>query len=146
MTPAPSMQQKRECMWEYDAFLKKAFINDMRDFYKACKRRRKKQVLFSELEDWLVEALQDESAENEMRYLLNTFKVMGLTVTICSDRIYEALFKLNKQQRDVILMYFWLGMNDREIAEQIGKKTRKVNYIREASYEKLAKVLEGQKR
>jgi len=145
MTPAPSMQQQ-EVLQRFDSFLKVVFRNEKINFYVSEKRRSKREIFFCELDDWQVEAYADKYAENEFRFLFDRFEIMNTTVTIHDGRLYEALMQLNGLQRDIILMTFWLGMNDREISEVLGCKTRKINYIKNSAYKNLAEILEGPKK
>lgn len=47
------------------------------------------------------------------------FEVLGLPVVVTGDLLAEALAQLPEGKRDGILLYYFLGMNDREISERL---------------------------
>ena len=57
--------------------------------------------------------------------------------------MYKALKRLNQVRRNIILMVYWLEMNDREIGEAIGYSRSNVNRIKLLAQEKLQIYMEG---
>ncbi len=142
MTPSKSMQWQG-VLQRFDSFVKTVIHNEKVNFYIAEKRQRKEEILFCELDANQVEAFTDIFAETELQFLFDKFEVMSTVVTVQNSLLYEALSTLDKLHRDIILMTFWLDMNDREIAEKLNYKTRTVNYIRNSAYKKLAEIIGG---
>ena len=56
--------------------------------------------------------MADEYFEEERR-----FEAWGYSVTIKSELLAQALRLLPERQREIVLRYYFLGMNDREISE-----------------------------
>jgi len=50
---------------------------------------------------------------------------------------------LPEQRRDIILLYYFLGLNDREIAELLNVLYRTISYQRTSSLKKMRKIMEG---
>jgi DNA-directed RNA polymerase sigma subunit (sigma70/sigma32) len=71
------------------------------------------------------------------------FHVMQYSVAVKDALIYDVLSRIDEQGRDIILMAFWLEMRDQEIADKMRLKRRKVNYIRNKTYQKLKTMLEA---
>ena len=49
----------------------------------------------------------------------HVFEVLGLPVVVTGDLLAEAIAQLPKDKRDVILLSYFVGMNDREISERL---------------------------
>ena len=70
---------------------------------------------------------------------------MGIeTVVINDDRLAEALERMPEDARNIVLMYWLLGMSDREIGAYLNVPRRSANRYRQASYRMLKKLRGGQ--
>ncbi len=58
----------------------------------------------------------------------------GDVILIEDDRLAEALNALPQDGRDILLMYFFLDMADREIAQRMNMARRTVNARRQKAY------------
>ncbi|MCL2816652.1 MAG: sigma-70 family RNA polymerase sigma factor, partial [Oscillospiraceae bacterium] len=71
------------------------------------------------------------------------FEALGFSVTIKSELLAEALRLLPERQRNIIMQYYFLDMNDREIGETSGEVRNTVSYQRNAALKKLYEIMEG---
>ena len=65
------------------------------------------------------------------------------SILIEDDRLAEALNALPQDGRDILLMYFFLDMADREIAERMNMARRTVNARRQKAYRLLKELMGG---
>ena len=68
----------------------------------------------------------------------------GDVILIKDDRLAEALNTLPPDNRDIFLMYWFLGMADREIAEHLHMVRRTVNARRQSAYRLLKELMGGE--
>ena len=73
------------------------------------------------------------------------FVVKGKEVIVESERLANALATLSEQRRTVLLMYFFLGYNERKIGNEYGRSRSTVNYWKLAALKQLRKELEKTK-
>ena len=71
------------------------------------------------------------------------FPVAGYVILIKDDRLAEALAALPQEFRDILPMYWFLQMADREIGEKLSLPRRTVNNRRQRAYELLKKLMGG---
>ena len=72
------------------------------------------------------------------------FPVGGAVILIEDDRLAEALNALPQNNRDIFLMYWFLDMADREIAEYMNMARRTVNTRRQKAYRLLKELMGGE--
>ena len=65
-------------------------------------------------------------------------------ILIEDDRLAEALNALPQNNRDIFLMYWFLDMADREIAEYMNMARRTVNTRRQKAYRLLKELMGGE--
>ena len=99
----------------FDSFCKKVLKCEAYNGYREISRRQSREVAFSEL------------PEDSMEQLAS----------------YEALNALPQDGRDILLMYFFLDMADREIAERMNMARRTVNARRQKAYRLLKELMGG---
>ena len=110
-----------------------------RDIHRRLVRQAEREISLSDLpEDGAsVAAVMDEYFEEERQ-----FEALGFSVTIKSELLAEALRHLPERQREIIMQYYFFGMNDREIGETSGEVRNTVNYQRNAALHKLYEIME----
>ena len=67
----------------------------------------------------------------------------GDVILIKDDRLADAPTTLPKRFRDILLMYWFLELADREIGERLSLSRKTVNNRRQQAYELLRKLMEG---
>ena len=125
---------------QFDAYGKKVLKYAARNIFDRLKRQAEREISLSDLpEDGAsVAAVMDEYFEEERQ-----FEALGFSVTVKSELLAEALRHLPERQRNIIMQYFYFGMNDREISEASGEARSTIGYRRNAALEKLRKIMEG---
>ena len=73
-----------------------------------------------------------------------SFPVGDDVVLIKNDRLAEALEAMPEKERDIILMYWFLDMADRDIASSMNMARRTVNRHRQKAYQLLRKLMGGE--
>ena len=73
----------------------------------------------------------------------NTFILGGDVILIENDLLADALNALPQENRDILLMYWFLEMADREIAERMNLARRTINNRRLKSYRLLKELMGG---
>jgi len=123
----------------FDCFCKRMLKNEMRDYYSELNKRRKNEVSFSELS--AVE-LQQLSAYDEYFADEHSFKVSQEQIIVKDDMIAEALAELPQNKRDIILLSYFLDMNDGEIGKKLNLVRSTVQYRRTSILKELKKIME----
>lgn len=124
----------------FDSFCKKILKHEARDYYDDLKRRRKHEISLDELSEKELEQL---TVMDEYFKDLYSFNVMGYAITVSDERISEALNALPTDNRDIILLSYFLDMTDREIGELLNLVRRTVAYRRTSTLRELKKFMEG---
>ena len=114
--------------------------NEACDTHRELRRHKAKEVTFSDMT--LDEARQlhtfDEYFKREAAETV--FEKAGKKIT--PKLLLEAIRTLPEEKRKAILLYYFEGMNDTEIAELFNTSRSTIQYRRTSSFEKLRKYLE----
>ena len=135
-----SIRKQRE--HEFDALVKIAFRNERINFLHSIFQEMKRKSNFSEFSEEQLNKMPEMSISGEYDKVINRIPILGVTVEIEDVLLLEALKTLDEIRGNIIIMAFWLEMNDREIAEAIGYEQRNVNQYRHSAYKKLKKFME----
>ena len=110
----PSDFQKTvQCRFE--SCLKKVVSHVVKDYQQGLKRRKEKEISFCELPEIIVEKLAVWD-DYETDYTI--FNVCGNDIRVYDDELAEALKQLSERNRETLLMYYFLEMNNEEIAKK----------------------------
>ncbi len=137
MTPDRHYEHKQHT---FDSFCKKVLKCEAYNGYREISRRKKQEVLFSELPE---EAMEQLAAYDRYPWECTAFPVGGDVILIEDDRLAEALNALPQENREIFLMYWFLDMADREIAERMHMARRTVNTRRLKAYRLLKELMGG---
>ena len=102
------------------------------------KRQREREVSFSELLQKDLDALYLYDDYE----LAEKFTVLGKQVSVRDELISEALKKLLKKKREIILMLYFLDMTEKEIAACLKLVQSTVHYHKNDSLRLLRKLME----
>lgn len=69
------------------------------------------------------------------------FEVQGLPVVVTGNSLANAIEQLSPKKRDVIILSYFLGMNDREIGELVGVIQQTVFKRRKVALKEMRKYL-----
>lgn len=137
----PSDFQKTvQCRFE--SCLKKIIRSVVKDYRKELKRRKNKEISFSELPDILVEKM---SVMDDYDTDYTIFNVCGMDIRVLDDELAEALKKLPERKRNTLLMYYFLEMTENEIANFQNITQSGVFRNRHHALETMKKILKEEK-
>lgn len=137
MTPDRHEEHKQHT---FDSFCKKVLKCEAYNGYREISRRQKYEISFSELPE---EAMEQLAVYDRYPWEYNSFTVYGNVILIENDRLADALDKLPPENREILLMYWFLDMADREIAEYLHLARKTVNNRRLKSYRLLKELMGG---
>lgn len=123
----------------FDSFCKKILKHEARDYYKHLQYRREHEISISELSGDELEQFAVWDRYFEDTYL---FEVKGFEIAVADELLAEALKSLPQDRLDIILLSYFLGMSDPEIAEHLNLVRRTVAYRRTSSLQTLKKFME----
>ena len=124
----------------FDSFCKKVLKCETCNGYREISRRKKHSIPFSELPE---DAMEQLAAYDRYPWEYNTFILGGDVILIENDLLADALNALPQDNRDILLMYWFLEMADREIAERMNLARRTINNRRLKSYRLLKELMGG---
>jgi RNA polymerase sigma factor (sigma-70 family) len=125
--------------YEFDSYCKKVLKFNARNYYARKKRLGECEVPFSELSEHELSRL---SAVDEYHFDKAVFDVQGEAVSVSNTDLAEALKTLSQEKRDIVLMSYFTGMSDGEIAERMDTARSTVQHRRASSLRELRKRLE----
>ena len=125
----------------FDSFCKKVVRNEALNIQKKYARFRQRQIS--------MEILEHEGLGTEFYYSepdMNSseiFIVLGIKIFISNEELANSIAALPSVRQEIILMSFFIGLNDREIGDIIGESLGSVWYQRQVALEELGKYLGG---
>ena len=129
---------EKQCAFQ--KFCKSVLHNEACNAHEEIRRRRVREVTFSNLalheerQLYTVDKyFQDEEAEP-------SYQQAGKKIT--PKLLLEAIRTLPEEKRKAVLLYYFEGMNDTEIAKLFNTSRSTIQYRRTSSFEKLRKYLE----
>lgn len=125
---------------QFDRVCKLALKGEKIDYIRHMEYLRKNEVMLSELSQ---KELDHLSVEDEYSLESYKFQALNYDIEVKDSLIAEALTSLTKKKREVILLSYFVGMSDAEIARKMKLVRSTVNEHRKRSLEILKKVMEG---
>ena len=123
---------------QFDRLCRLALKGEAANYFKELERRSKKEVVFADLSEQEVNSFSvvDEYDMGSYRY-----KVLDYEIEIKDDLIAEALQSLSEKRRDVILLSYFLGMSDADIARKLNLVRSTIHEHRTRSLQQLKQVI-----
>ena len=139
------MNEPDRSQWQircaFNGFCKRTLKNEAINAHRDTKKQQLYETSFSNL----------SSKEESMLYTYDTyfagaadektFCVAGKEITV--KLLSDSLASLSEEKRDAILLYYFLGMNDAEIAKIRNVSRSTVQYRRKRAFELLRIILGG---
>lgn len=125
----------------FDSFCKKVLKHEAGNGHREINRRALIETPMSELPE---DAMEQLAVYDEYPWEHTSFQIGNETVLVKDDRPTEALEAIPEKERNIILMYWFLDMADREIADHMGIARRTVNTHRQKAYRLLKKLMGGE--
>lgn len=140
MTLSPS--QIKTVRHQFDCFCKKVLREESRDYERQLARRREKETIFSDLPDAVLSQIGEiDDYPSDHTY----FDVLDYRIAVRNEQLAKALASLPSKKRDVVLLAFFLDMNDSEIAEKFNVVRTTIQRRRISSLAELKSRLEVKK-
>ncbi|MCL2249583.1 MAG: sigma-70 family RNA polymerase sigma factor [Oscillospiraceae bacterium] len=123
----------------FDCYMKQTLKFKARDYFRSAKKRSEYEASFSDLTD---SELSSAAAFDYYSECDDCFDVSGWQVQVKNFDLAIALSDLPKLNREVILLYYFIGLTGKEIAENRGIPISTVRYHRIKALDKLKTILE----
>lgn len=108
--------EKQATVRMFCAYCRRVLRNARTDILREEARRARRETLFSDMhDDELNRLTAPPFADPEY-----TFEVAGWEVAVVGSALAEVVGTLPKEERDVILLYYFADWTDRQIAEECG--------------------------
>ena len=124
---------------QFDRICKLSSKGEKIDYIRHMEYLHKNEVMISELSQ---EELNQLFVQDEYDLESFRFQVLNYDIEVKDSLIAEALTLLTKKKRDVILLSYFMGMSDAEIARKMKLVRSTVNEHRRRSLEILKEVME----
>lgn len=105
-------------------------------------KRLERETLFCEISE-----IKQNSQNNHDRYStdFSVFQVCNFSIKVSDEKLGMALRMLSEKQRNYILLYYFQGMRDREIAKLYHVSRSSVSYTRNRGLRKLQALMTERK-
>ena len=123
---------------QFGSFCVRVLKNEARNIQREYARRRD---LEKSLDDLNPSELEQTATVDKYFMGEHVFEVLGLPVVVTGDLLAEALAQLPDDKRDVILLSYFLGMNDREISERLNVVRQTISKRRITTLKELREYL-----
>lgn len=136
----PSYHDEMTIRHRFDRLCQMSIKGEAINYYRHMDYRRKHEATFSELSEKELSRLfvMDEyGIEN------SHFAVHGYDIEVKDTLIAEALQALSEKKRNVILLSYFMGMSDADIAREMNLVRSTIHEHRKRSLEILKKIMEG---
>lgn len=110
---------------QFDAYCTKVLKYSAISYYYASRRRMEHEVPFSSL---LEKDLAEVSTTDQYPSTIYRFQVREWLVEVQNEPLGNAIERLSPYRREIILLYFFLGFKNKEIAALYGCNTGKISY------------------
>ena len=110
---------------QFDAYCTKVLKYASISYYHANRRRMEHEVSFSSL---LEKDLAEVSTTDRYPCMLYRFQVREWLVEVQSEPLGHAIERLTPYRQEIILLYFFLGFKNKEIAALYGCNAGKISY------------------
>ena len=129
----------------FHAFCKAVLHNEACNYYRERKRKAKHEISYEYLQENTSFAPHSTDEYFVLQDKPIAFAVNGQTVIVDSEKLAKALLCLSEQQREIVLMRYYLQLRDKQIAALLGKPRTTVNYQKNAALKQLRKEMEKMK-
>ena len=133
-----NQSQENRIPHQFDTLCKAILKYASRDYHRKLSKRRKHEVMFSELSEQDLAKLSITDTYFENAFI---FSVLDYNIAISNEQLFDTLQSLSVDKRNIILLAFFLGLNDREIANKLNLVRRTVTYRRTKALQELKSIL-----
>lgn len=123
---------------QFGGFCARVLKNEARYIQREYARRRDQE---KSLDDLTASELEQTAVWDEYFMDEHVFEVQGFPVVVTGNLLAEAIAQLPEDKRDVILLSYFLGMNDREISERLNVVRQTISKRRLVTLKELREYL-----
>ena len=135
-----SDHHKEKIRHTFDCYIKRSLKREVWNDHRETKARLLNEVVFSDLPEETINAL---GSFDNYEWECVSFVIADDVIFIQNEALAQALMMLTEEERNILLMHWFLHMADREIALQLKLARRTVNDKRHKSYYKLVRLMRG---
>ena len=135
-----SDQHKEKIRHTFDYYIKRSLKREVWNDHRETKNRLLNEVVFSDLPDEVINTVR---VYDNYEWEHTSFTIADDIVVVQNEALAQALLLLTEEERNILLMHWFLHMADREIALQLKLARRTVNDRRRKSYYKLVRLMRG---
>ncbi|MDF2910439.1 MAG: DNA-binding protein [Sporolactobacillus laevolacticus] len=125
---------------QFDYICKRAMEDERKDYLKYLGRLGQREASFSNIDDYIANQF---STIDPHPADFHTFTLNGHSVAVENGLLGEALQNLSDRKRDIILFYYFMDMNDAQIAELLKVNRSTVYQHRTSELAFIKKFMEG---
>lgn len=129
----------------FESYTKTAIDNAVRKERMRKKAQSAWQLSLSSLTDAVLYALAETDDEVEQDEPYQVFTVQDKSFPVFNRRLAQGIAYLLPKDREIILLYYFLGMTDKQIAQDMGMTLPTISRRRNAAKEMLRNFLEDTK-
>ena len=137
-----SSSQKETVQHQYDTLIKKCLKGEARNHLAKLAKQSSREVCFSELKE---NELNKFSTLDKYSSDYYSYTVAGYDVYVKDDLLNEALNNLPAKKREIILLSYFLDMNDEEIGAMMNVVRSTIFRHRKNALARMKKIMEGKK-
>lgn len=133
--------EKQEIVKMFHAYCRRTLRNARADLLREKARTARKERLFSDMQKSELNrlAMPEDAALSEI-----VFDVHGNQIGVADDDIAAALFALEADDRDIILLYYYAEWTDQKIADYMGLPRSTVQFHRHRALHMMKEALVGE--
>lgn len=109
---------------KFDYMCRLVLINEKKKYYKEIKNLSDREVSFSDVGNYTISQMATIDSYSVDNYI---FRILGLSIEIENELLVGATENLSDKKRTIILLYYFVGLNDSEIAMVLSLKRSTVN-------------------
>ena len=126
----------------FDSFTKTVIKTKRIDIFREYSRQAEREVSLSDMTS--AEIGRRANVTDTYRLYRRAYTVRNYVIHVYDPEIGELLQKLTPQRRDVILLYYFLDLNDVEVGQVLHIDNTTAKYRRLAALKRLKKMMEEQ--
>lgn len=128
----------------FEAYCKKCIGNAVSKERQRKEARSKVELSFSDLTERLLQTLlAEDDLTDHIEAEYQVFQVHGMSFYIYNQKLGWALAHLHPKDREIVLLYFFAGMADKDVALLVKKGRSTVSRRRRDAMERLREFMEG---
>lgn len=130
--------EKQVVVRMFCAYCRRVLRNARTDILREEARRARRETLFSDMRADELDRLSASHAITGREY---AFEAAGYEVAVVGEGLAEAIAALPKEERDVILLYYFADWPDRRIADEYGCPRSTIQFRRAKALRALRELL-----